>query len=464
MNNDYFENNEFIALQKKCEKMLKTGKEVYFDVDEFVDLLDYYTETDDDTKKVMKLFSYAEKQHGFNSDIESLKALFLLDCGQDDEALEKMQKLFEIEPENSDYAVDLSFMYAHKGDIANSLFCLKRAVALCPEEEEGAVDYVCAELCAHEHFNAAQKILEQTLSKYPDSEELTYRLATCYNSTGNTGKSIQLLKNLLNEEPYSPDAWFHLGASYWQDEQFNEAIEALDYALALDADFIEAYFIKAACLVQLENTPAAIEVFKEILQRDPKHEGALESLADCYTELEDFEQAANCLITLLEIEPDHAKAWAKLARFYALDANYKGAIELFQKALEIEPDNCDIIMDFAILLSTIGLQDGAVALCKEAIKIEKHNLEVWLKYSDILRNNGKKTQAIKVLQQALEFVPNAIIYYTLTELFVEQKKIAKAVEYFTLAYEAEPDMAECFFDNCQLSAKELELFHSIVHK
>ncbi|MCL2328919.1 MAG: tetratricopeptide repeat protein [Bacteroidetes bacterium] len=464
-NNEDFDldEKEFAASVKKCDTMLATGKEVYFDVDEFIDLVDYYSEIDEEDK-IQKLFMYAEKQHGFNSDIESAKAMFLLDCEREDEALQKFQKLFELEPDSAFHAADLSFVYAHKGDIANALFYLKRAIALEPEAEEETVCYVCAELFAHAHYETAQKILEQTLKNYPENEELAYKLALCYNMTDNTGKSIQLLKTVLETEPYSFDAWFNLGVAHWQDEQFDEAIEALDYALAINTDFIEAYFVKAACLVQLENTPAAIEVFKEILQRDPEHEGALESLADCYTELEDFEQAANCLITLLEIEPDHAKAWAKLARFYALDANYKGAIELFQKALELEPGNCDIIMDFATLLSALDMNDMAIALCKQAVKLDEYNIDVWLKYCNILRNNGKIVQAIKILQKALTYVQEASLYYTLAELFVEQKNFDKAVEYFKLAYEDVPEVAECFFDNCTIPTDKLELFHSIVHK
>ncbi len=55
-------NEEFARLLEKSKQMFATGKELYFDVDEFVNLIAHYIEQEDDDK-VQKLFTYAENQH-----------------------------------------------------------------------------------------------------------------------------------------------------------------------------------------------------------------------------------------------------------------------------------------------------------------------------------------------------------------------------------------------------------------
>lgn len=464
-NEDFdFDNGEFSALLEKCEQTFATGNEVYFDVDEFIRLIDYYIEQDSAKDKMQKLFAYAEKQHGFNSDIASLKAVSLIDYDRADEALLIYHKLFTLEPDNALHAADLSFTYAHLGDISNMLFYLKRAIALNPEEEENAVCYICSELLLHAHNDAALKILEETRCKFPENTEILFLLGRCCNALENHKKSIEVFQALLRLKPYSCDSWFSLGAAYMFSDQFDEAIEALDYALAIDADFIEAYFVKAACLADSDNMQAAIETFEEVIQRKPNHIEALESLVDCYFELNDLEQAENYLRRMIDIEPDFARVWAKLAHINAHNGNHKQAITLFQKALELEPDNCTIIMDFATLLSALNINDAAIALSKQALKLEKCDDEIWLKYSEILRNNNEPNKAIEILQRAITYIQTAPLYYTLAELFVEQKKFDKALEYFAIAHAEDSSMTECFFENCTLPSDKLELFHSILHK
>ncbi|MDR0941589.1 MAG: tetratricopeptide repeat protein [Bacteroidales bacterium] len=460
MNNN---EEEFTSLLKKCEQMLASKKEVYFDVDEFLELIDYYTEHDEDEATIEQLYTYAQKQHGFHSEIEASRAMFLVDCMREDDALQIFHKLIKLEPDDGYHAADLSFIYAHKGDIANAFFYLKRAIALNPEEEENTVCYIATELLLHAHYEAAQKLLQHTLNKYPNNSELLYYSAMCYTSMGNTEKGIALLQSVVQADPYNSDAWFNLGVAYWQSSQFAEAIEALDYALAINAEFVAALFVKATCLVAMKATDEAIQILKEIVEIAPNHIEALDSLADCYAELEDFEQSVNCRIALLEVDPDHAKSWARLAKMYALDEDYKQAVELYKKAIELEPDNGEIVMDFALLLNVLDLYDEAISVCKQAVKFEPNNAELWLHYANVERSNKKIDKALKVLQQALKHTDEAVIHYTIAELYIQQKKIDKAVEYFTFAYAKAPEMADVFFENCTIPTKELELFHSIIH-
>ncbi|MDR1761923.1 MAG: tetratricopeptide repeat protein, partial [Bacteroidales bacterium] len=228
-NNDEFDidEEEFAELLEKCELMFATKSEVYFDVHEFIDLIDCYM-TQQEADKVTKLFSYAQKQHGSNSEIELRKALFDLARNYIDNAIQKLQQLLVVEPNNTEITINLSSAYIQNENPDTALHYLEQAIATNPDEEEEFAAFICPAFVAHGYCDIAQNILEKTLKKNPHNIELLYQLGLCYNTANNTEKSIELFKTILQSEPYSFDAWFGLGVAYWQREQFSEAIESLD--------------------------------------------------------------------------------------------------------------------------------------------------------------------------------------------------------------------------------------------
>lgn len=468
MNYEPFElnNEEFQALLKKCTKMLIVGNEVYFDVSEFLELIEYYSEKNEDgdyDEVLQQLYTYAQKQHGFNTEIEASRAMFLIDSECEDEALEILHKLSKLEPSNEMHASNLSIVYIRKGDISSALFQLKRAIALNPENEESIVEDVVVELYLNAYFEEAQKILQSILSKFPENTDLLHYSALCYNSIAQPEKAVELLKKKIEIVPYNYDAWFNLGVSYWQLELFEKAIEALDYTLAINASLKEVYILKASCFLAQSETHKAIEVLNDLLEFVPEDLFALEVLSDCYSELNEFSKAEECWQKILTIDSSHAKTWANIAKKFVREEEYQKAIETYEKALNIDPENVTILMDFAHLLNVLGLYENALDVCKRAVKQEKTNAEVWLKYANMERSNQNFEKALKVLQKSLKYVDDAVIHYTIAEIYVELKKIEKAVEYFTFAYEQEPEMSEVFFENCIIPQKQLELFHSVIH-
>ncbi|MDR2962171.1 MAG: tetratricopeptide repeat protein [Bacteroidales bacterium] len=394
MTHENCNDKEIAALLKKCDAMLKTRKEQYFDSAEFLFLIDEYSERGVPDKTILQLFNYAEKQHGFTVEIAARKVRFLLDCGREDDALQILLKLVNLEPENPDFF---------------------------------------------------------------------YLMALCYQAQDNAKKAIPLFKDVVRINPYHAEAWFDLGTMYWEIGEYENSIESLNYAIAINPNDELILLLQASCLQNMGKHEEAKEMYHEVLKLNPEQLGALEILADIYFREENIEMSEMYWQKVLDIDSNHAEAWAALARIKALNEDYQTALEMFEKSLQIDPDNTDIAADCAMLLSALDLYKEAVELCFNAVQIDAANTEIWLKFSTILRNAGKPDKAIMVLHDALEYTTDAPIYYTLAELCIAQKKEKKALAYLKKGYAQNPDMAEVFFDTCQLNPEQLKLFHTIIH-
>ena len=457
----YIGSEEYHAILEKCERMLETKIETYFDVFEFVELLDSFIDLGK-LNKAFTLVNIAHKQHPNNTEIEYRKARIHVERNDADAALEILKKLIKIDHGNAEYHTAMGVAYTIKNDYVSAVKHFTIANELDPEEEEDNLYNMGVTFINCNQYELALQYLETAHAKFPQNILVIYDLAYCYERLLKFEESIELYKTYIDLDPYSEHAWFNLALIYLRVDKMEEAIQAFDYALAVNDSFATAYFNKANCLTSIDKYEEAIDSYLELLKLEPENIVGLLCLAECYEKINDFENAYNYFHKVTDLSPEYSEGWYGLALISFFDGDIKQAKTLFEKAIELDETNDKYWISYGILLKEINLIQEAINSFKKAIKLNNTEYEAWLQYSQIEYDLNNVNVAKKILLQALKTARHPAVYYTLAAMHANEKDIVKALEYFKIAYKEEPELSSYFFDMCHLPQKTLEQFHSII--
>lgn len=158
---------------------------------------------------------------------------YLLDQGETDAALEKLQQAEQLLPGSP-------LVYLHLAEIY-----------LAQGEGEAALE-------------AARKAneLDQTLL---DSYRVRAQAAA---ANGENEEALEAAEVFITYEKNDPAAWLVLGQSLFASEQYSQTVEALTRAITLEKDLAEAYHYRGLALIELEEGQKAVNDLFVALQDD----------------------------------------------------------------------------------------------------------------------------------------------------------------------------------------------------
>jgi tetratricopeptide (TPR) repeat protein len=463
-NDTIFNNNDYLAIFERCEHMLDSKIETYFDVYEFTELLDNYIEQGK-LNKAYTLVQIAQKQHPNNTELEFRKARIHIERNDFETAVDILKKLLRIEEDNSDYHICIGVAYTYKHDFTAAVKHFTIGITLSPENEEDNLYNIGVTFLNVDNYKLAYDYLWQAYTKYPNNLLALYDLAYCCERLQQYETSIQLYKQYIDADPYSEYAWFNLALVYLQSEEIDEAIQAFDYAITINESFSSAHFNKANCYMTKELYNEAILCYQDVLQFEPENIYALQYIAECYEKLGEIEHSMATYEKITEIAPEYGEGWYGIALLHFYNNNTQKALELFEKALELDSQNDKYLISYGIALSDCGMYPKAIQIFKQAIAINKFEFEAWIQYSQIEMELNNPNVAKKILRQGIEAAPHATLYFTLAAYHANEHDIPKAIDYFKKGYSLDPEYATMyFFDICHLPLNSLQLFYNEILK
>ncbi|MDR2232303.1 MAG: tetratricopeptide repeat protein [Tannerella sp.] len=225
----------------------KNGTGDYFDIDEIIDLLDYFgrKEIIDHHSKVL---SIGQKFYPDNNEIQIHECKSLVFNNQHKQALDKIKLIDDLENESlrllrcecycaMDQIDELKSYLKFIGDSSGEdLFVV--------EETYSGLAHLLREKFDSKY---AYELVEHGLKMYPKSVLLVEELCEHFENQERYEEAIELGKELIDENPYCTEYWYSLGRLYSKAEDYEKAIEAFDFALVCDKDDMELYVLKAFC-------------------------------------------------------------------------------------------------------------------------------------------------------------------------------------------------------------------------
>ena len=155
---EFFENE----LIRKFEEMVENNDELYFETEEYEDIIIYYLEMGDISFAEMAT-NYALKLHPNSLELKIKKFEVLLELENYTQAKELMQELQEASMESTDFLVCCAKYYSNLGNPRRAITFCERALEL--EEEENFL---------HNFIAGIFDIYRQRVERFLQRVELTF--------------------------------------------------------------------------------------------------------------------------------------------------------------------------------------------------------------------------------------------------------------------------------------------------
>jgi len=405
----------------KFESMLKTNDVLFFDSNEFENIIHHYLEIGKMAlaKKAIKL---GLAQHPTSTSLKLFKIEIHVFENKLDLANELLNSLYELEPSNEE-------IYIQKASILSKQDAHQKAIDILEKSLEYAEDpadifaLLGMEYLFLDNYEAAKNYFMKCLELDQDDYSSLFNIVFCFDSLESHTEAIEFLNIYLNSNPYSQVAWHQLGKQYFTLKDYAKALTAFDFAIISDDVFIGAYLEKGKVLEKLKRFDEAIENYKITLALDDPTSFALLRIGHCYEKLGQQDLAVQHYYKTVEEDPLLDKGWIAITNFYNKNKNYSKALYYINKAINIDTDNARYWKIYAQINRRLNFLEEAERGYKRCLELGNFELDTWLARGDILTGLGEYEAAIFNLDQTLEFYPdNEEIQFRLSGLYYMMHK------------------------------------------
>ena len=237
-------------------------------------------------------------------------AMCLGGVGRGDEAIEKLRKAIEIDPDHKESWDSLGHQLAVAGDQEGSRAAFQRHFELTTAHPE-LVE--AANLLRDGKQAKAEKIVRELLKKYPTDVTAIRMLADIAVKVGQLKDASNLLERCLELAP-NYHAARHLYAIVLMRQQKAEAaIEETERLLALEPDNPNFLTLKASVLNRIGDQAAALELYERVLKSYPRQAKAQMSYGHTLHTVGRVDEAIQAYKECIRLSPEVGEAYWSLA-------------------------------------------------------------------------------------------------------------------------------------------------------
>ncbi|WP_031425660.1 tetratricopeptide repeat protein [Flavimarina sp. Hel_I_48] len=405
----------------RFESMLKTNHVVFFDSEEFEDIVNHYLENGKMAlaKKAVKL---GLDQHPTSSNLKLFGIEILIFENKLEEADRLLNELYLIEPQNEEIFIQKANIFSKQDNHAKAVELLESALELT-EDDADIYSLIGMEYLFMEDFQNAKFNFMKCLEVDEDDYASLYNIIYCFDFLDQHEEAIEYLNMFLNKNPYSEVAWHQVGKQYFDLKLYDKALAAYDFAIISDDTFIGAYFEKGKVLEKLGKFNEAIENYQITLGLDDPTSFAYLRIGKCYLKLKCDDLALDYFSKTVHEDPLLDKGWIAITDFYVRKMDYQKALYYINKAINIDGENVLYWKRYAKINDRLKFYEEAERGYSRTLELGNYELKTWISRTDILTNLGEFEASIENLHQAIEFYPEnpeiefrlAGLYFTLGE-------------------------------------------------
>ncbi len=400
----------------RFESMLKTNDVLFFDSDEFENIVNHYLENGKIAlaKKAVKL---GLDQHPSSSNLKLFKIEILIFENKLEDADKLLNDLYTLEPNNEEVYIQKANIYSKQDNHQMAVKLLETALELTDDDAD-IYSLIGMEYLFMEDFQNAKFNFMKCLEVDEEDYSALYNVIYCFDFLEQHEEAIDYLNMFLNNNPYCEVAWHQVGKQYFDLKQYEKALAAYDFAIISDDTFVGAYFEKGKVLEKLGKYNEAIENYQITLKLDDPTSFAYLRIGKCYQKLHCDDLALTYFSKTVHEDPLLDKGWIAITDFYVKKLDYQNALYYINKAINIDGENVLYWKRYAKINNRLKFYEEAERGYRKTLELGNYELDTWLTRCDILIYLGENEAAVKNLFEACEFYPESPeIEYRLAGLF-----------------------------------------------
>ena len=410
----------------KFESMLKTNKVLFFDSEEFEDIILHYLDIGKPAlaKKALKL---ALEQHPKSTGLKLVQVEMLVYDDKLDIAEKMLNELYAIEPTNEEIFIQKANICSKRDQHEKAVEYLKIALKYTDDFAD-VYNLIGMEYLFLDDLELAKENFIKCLEEEVEEQSSLYNVVYCFEFLDQDKEAIEYVTKYIDKNPYSEIAWHQLGRLHYGIKNYQEALTAFEYATLIDDEFLGAFMEKAKALERLKRYEEAIENYKETIKLDDPTSYALLRIGKCYERLGNKASALKYYNKTVHEDPLLDKGWIAITDFYFRQKNFTKALYYVNKAISIDGENKLYWKRFASINKALNLFEEAEYGYRKAVEYGDFELDTWLFWTDILQYLGEFDAAINTLLQSSEYFPEEFeVEYRLAGLYFMLNETEKGI-------------------------------------
>ncbi|HAH55759.1 MAG TPA: hypothetical protein DCM02_10910 [Flavobacterium sp.] len=419
------EEEDYNLSLSKFESMLKTNKVLFFDSEEFEDIILHYLDMGKANlaKKALKL---ALEQHPKSTGLKLVQVEMLVYDDKLEQAEKLLNELFSIEPTNEEIYIQKANIFSKRDNHEKAVELLNIALEYTDDLAD-VYNLMGMEYLFMDNFEMAKESFIHCLEEDLEDQSALYNVVYCFEFLDQNQEAIDYLTQYIDQNPYSEIAWHQLGRLHYGVKEYENAIRAFDYATLIDDEFLGAFMERAKALERLKKYEEAIESYNRTIELEDATSYALLRIGKCYEKLGNKVQALKYFNKTVHEDPLLDKGWIAITDFYVRQKSYTKALFFVNKALSIDNQNRLYWKRYANINKQLYQFEEAEFGYRKAVEFGDYSLETWLFWVDILEYLGEFENAIQTLLQASEYFPEENeVEYRLAGLYFIIQETTKA--------------------------------------
>lgn len=401
----HHEEDDYSLSLSKFESMLKTNKVLFFDSEEFEDIILHYIDMGKPSlaKKALKL---ALEQHPKSTGLKLVQVEMLIYENKLDIAEKLLNELYAIEPQNEEVYIQKANIYSKRDQHEKAVEQLQIALQYT-EDLADVYNLLGMEYLFMDNLEMAKENFIKCLEEDTEDQAALYNVVYCFEFLDQHADAITFLDSYINANPYSEIAWHQMGRLHYSLQQYEQALRAFDYATVIDDTFLGAFMEKGKSLERLKRYAEAIESYERTLELDDPTSYALMRIGKCYEKLGKRSKALEYYNRTVHEDPLLDKGWIALTDYFMREKDYANALAMVNKALNIDDSDKLYWKRFAIINRELQLFEEAEYGYRKAVELGDFELDTWLFWIDMLIRLGEMDSAEVTIRQAEIYFPEA---------------------------------------------------------
>jgi len=372
-------------LAKEYERALHNHTHAYLDVDDLVDLSDWYAQNGQ-MDEAYEVVEYGLRLYPGDVTLLLVKVDLLID----DQLLEEAQATARLIPDSEPEArMAKARLALERNDYPGACQWLD-----APELDTLSDHINIANLfLLYGYYDDALAHIQKALKEDPNDEMAQSIYADTLRGLGEFEMAEDVYNIMLDKDPYSAPNWFGLAQCYFSRFEYEKVFDAVNYAIISDDDFGMAYLLRGHLFLVQGNTEKAEEDFQRAAERGIgidkiNNEGLIHFMFDN----ERNEEASRLISYKLEHDPllTDDQRYGLYIEWGICLANLNRMEEAhthFKEAIKINPSAAAALVQDGRVYLTEGDRDNALACWEKAVEKEP-TAETWHHIGTAALHNG----------------------------------------------------------------------------
>ena len=407
----YSKAQEYLAICANNPKFLQTFKEVF--------------DTTGNYQAGINLLDRVSKINPLNKDLKKVKAEYLMQLNQKDNAINEYTSLALVMPEDTEIKYNLYNLLVSKNVTEKELVS-----KVCPQvSEEKAYAEISGMLLEKKNYSEAKIWAEKLIKKYPENVNGYIVMSEVYKAEGNLKDCYDMLK-LVRDKADDKDtiAKYNVALAKLSDEPVKQADGLMNsglYQQALsvlqDANQQDLYVMLSSARANyfLNNKQKAFELLNKAMSLYPDNSDVFYYFAYIFYMEKDLSSARNYIEKSLNADKDNQFSLKLLDVLNKTEAdtylnkisnsldnqNYTEAMKLTEEALNIDSKNSALFFYKAMILIAQNNYAAATAPLYKAIELNKDNLDAYYYLGVAFDNLSEPENALEYYKEFIKRLP-----------------------------------------------------------